>query len=881
FAVKLLALSVDARGDENVVALADALVTRDAPRASNLTTLLSGSAAERSATSALLDSLDDVRDVAGGRHTNDHADYRSVDISPSTDEVNCAVAPFLPTVGDPWLGDKAAALLDRQFRLFREDMNGPMRAALRALHAVAQRGGGAASRHLVPAFAGVKFERLEADPRPRLMVSFTLPPHHRAHALKTAAQRNEYWENAGSKMFPRDSLVALVHPGADGFQIEHFAIVATADVADLARTEGKGGAARPMVGLAFSGAGFRALAPHVLAELLRSVGRGNTGLTLVRACAGFFTYAPVLAALQRMEAVPFEEEIVHGAEPAAAEYLGELDVGAEIAAMEAKDGFAYDASQRDALHLALTRRVSLTVGPPGTGKTFLGVRIADVIHRRTTEKILCLTFTNHALDDFLTDLVAAGITSIVRCGGKCAPALEKYSMREDQRSGKRAQTFNGRRYGALKTELEECRQSLDGLRAQLDKTSIGPKWWKTLERHLRSGDAAAQAAHAMLKTPKAHDAGGFATVGEGGKKVEQDYLWKQWLKGQGRGVFAAGYAPPAGAADVWALPKAARLALKACWEDSLSSDAREDCAAAFQRYDRLKNEMQDLNRDKWRIALGEARVIGCTTTGAAKYKDLLDDCDIGVLIIEEAGEVLEAHSLTSLQRKMKHLIMIGDHRQLRPKLEHHDLTVAARQHNFNVSLFERLVVGGTRHAELAVQHRMRPAIAALIRPTYPALEDGAATRGRPHVRGLVRDVVFLDHDVPEDGCRAGASDADPAHKTNRHEVELVVETVQYLIRQNYEPKDIVVLTPYLGQLQELRKAFRAINFGTLLGELDESELEEIDGDAEAAPSAPPPVAVRCATIDNFQGEEADVIIASLVRCNPAGSIGFLCEPERV
>lgn len=39
--------------------------------------------------------------------------------------------------------------------------------------------------------------------------------------------------------------------------------------------------------------------------------------------------------------------------------------------------------------------------------------------------------------------------------------------------------------------------------------------------------------------------------------------------------------------------------------------------------------------------------------------------------------------------------------------------------------------------------------------------------------------------------------------------------------------------------------------------------------------------VRVATIDNFQGEEADMVIISLVRSNAAGAIGFLREPERI
>jgi hypothetical protein len=40
-------------------------------------------------------------------------------------------------------------------------------------------------------------------------------------------------------------------------------------------------------------------------------------------------------------------------------------------------------------------------------------------------------------------------------------------------------------------------------------------------------------------------------------------------------------------------------------------------------------------------------------------------------------------------------------------------------------------------------------------------------------------------------------------------------------------------------------------------------------------------AVRASTVDNFQGEEANIIIASLVRSNAAGKLGFLNEPQRV
>ena len=40
-------------------------------------------------------------------------------------------------------------------------------------------------------------------------------------------------------------------------------------------------------------------------------------------------------------------------------------------------------------------------------------------------------------------------------------------------------------------------------------------------------------------------------------------------------------------------------------------------------------------------------------------------------------------------------------------------------------------------------------------------------------------------------------------------------------------------------------------------------------------------AIRVATIDNYQGEEAKIVLISLVRSNEMGQIGFLKEPERV
>lgn len=59
------------------------------------------------------------------------------------------------------------------------------------------------------------------------------------------------------------------------------------------------------------------------------------------------------------------------------------------------------------------------------------------------------------------------------------------------------------------------------------------------------------------------------------------------------------------------------------------------------------------------------QVIGMTTTGAAKYRKILQDVKPCLVIVEEAAEVLEAHTITTLSEACQHLILIGDHQQVR------------------------------------------------------------------------------------------------------------------------------------------------------------------------------------------------------------------------
>jgi hypothetical protein len=69
----------------------------------------------------------------------------------------------------------------------------------------------------------------------------------------------------------------------------------------------------------------------------------------------------------------------------------------------------------------------------------------------------------------------------------------------------------------------------------------------------------------------------------------------------------------------------------------------------------------------------------------------------------------------------------------------------------DLSLFERLQNECFPTSKLFTQRRMRPLISDLVRHTlYPELEDGDNVLKYPDVRGLAKNLIFVDHEYAED-----------------------------------------------------------------------------------------------------------------------------------
>ncbi|KAJ6153530.1 hypothetical protein N7470_006489 [Penicillium chermesinum] len=178
---------------------------------------------------------------------------------------------------------------------------------------------------------------------------------------------------------------------------------------------------------------------------------------------------------------------------------------------------------------------------------------------------------------------------------------------------------------------------------------------------------------------------------------------------------------------------------------------------------------------------------------------------------------------------------------------------------------------------------MCPEISSLVRTlTYPLLEDGENTKNRPEPRGLSDRVIFFNHQNLEESL-SGVSDrrdeGAKQSKQNLFEAEVVLKIVKYLGQQGYGTDKLVVLTPYLGQLSLLRQTLSKQN-DPVLNDLDSYDLVQAGllSHAAASHSKRP---IKLSTIDNYQGEESEIVIASLTRSNKCGDIGFMATPERL
>ncbi|KAI6102504.1 P-loop containing nucleoside triphosphate hydrolase protein [Pisolithus croceorrhizus] len=809
--------------------------------------------------------------VPGGRHDNDFVDFREIAILPTADELSSNKDPALRRAShleDPeGKKTRVADYLDNTFRLLRDDMMHELKEDTD----IALKKKQGRQRGLV--IDGIKAVDIYAGPENRrTRWGLMLQCDSDFPILKGVQEkdRKRFFldDRRGSRMLRHKSLACLIGDGA------------ILGLGTIHREEDLLAKKPPIIIFQIEG---QVSLSKALLQL-----KTTKHLRLIQIDCAVFAFEPVLKALQRMQVLPLSEEILFWED--GKEIASPIVVVTRITGLLSRNpsmdlkpllrtprSIVLDPSQVSSLLAGLKQRVSLIQGPPGTGKSFIGALLAKALHMYTRQTILVVCYTNHALDQFLEDLIDIGIPreDIVRFGGRAKPALEDLSVYNLR---KQRATCSPVDWALINEVKGEASHHLSKLQVSFTTLQSFQPSSETLLAYTESKDPSFFNA---FRVPDPEDMMRF--VGRNGKVVDETFLISEWMQGGDARMFKNELHVQA-AHEIWNMNKSRRQLKVEEWKSDILRDVVEELCTAGEEYNHCQD---DLSRNFGKALIEQLkskRIIGCTTTGAAKFAEDIKAASPDVLLVEEAGEILESHVITALSSTTSQMILIGDHKQLRPKVKNYALTVEKGEgYDLNRSLFERLVLKGFPHVTLSAQHRMRPEISALIRAlTYPDLKDAPKTNNRENIRGVQSNVIFVNHNHPEDEDKRisdGADGGSTTSKQNTYEVKMVLRIVRYLAQQGYGSDNIVILTPYLGQLSHLRDALKN-ETDPILNDLDSGDLSRA-GLLTDADSKKKKTRIRLATIDNYQGEESDIVVASLCRSNPSNSIGFMDSPERL
>lgn len=860
----------------------------------------------------------------GPRHDNDHEEITKIQVLPTWQEVQSLRPEYLP-VSDPatWHKDGIQGLLDRHFRLLREDTVGQLRDVIQAELARMQNPDGASSGHRdnrqglrTYTYNGVSIDDFSVDRKDgfRCRVSFPQPQPLRE---MTVGKRLEWWSK--SRRLQGDALVCLLDKSG--------LLIFCSVVNDQLKTKAASDGAESSITISEeertlhsdSKMAFLALnlvdqSNQKINDLLRRC--WNTRQMSLVEFPGVLlpAFQPTLEALQQMSMngdVPFPEFLAPGqaaagvvdvpppayaTKPGYCFDLRKITHGGTSLRLPSRghfdiDGLIQNSSLDDvqvhAVVDSLTRRFALIQGPPGTGKSYTGIALIKVLldNRKAANlgPIICVCYTNHALDQLLEHLVDAGVPQIIRVGSRSkSEVLQPLMLREVAKmmEGTKAEK---RVSWELRTQLEEDEGEINTLINALSNADS----WQSIKQYLQQ------------HLPHQHDElFGSGFIDEEGFMQEVQspkQALHQWLRGEYRLVTGLQERPVSvlESTAMMAMSHGEREKLHRYWIQRLRANAQHNLVHAISEYNDRRKKYQRNRMEMDLRCLQQAHVIGITTSGLARNLDLLRRIRAKAMLCEEAGEVLESHTLTAMLPSVEHAILIGDHEQLRPQTQRYDLGrehPRGEQYSLDVSLFERLVRPNDDAAvqlpytTLKIQRRMHPYISQLVRDTlYPDLQDAPSTMEYPLVSGMEHRLFWFDHREFEAGSDEFQGVISTSH-TNDFEIDMTLGLVSHLIKQGvYHAEDIAVLTPYLGQLHKLRAQLGQM-WELILNDRDLDDLDRAGITAEEIPKVNKSSALKAlkvATIDNFQGEEAKVVVISLVRSNKMNKCGFLKTSNRI
>lgn len=106
----------------------------------------------------------------------------------------------------------------------------------------------------------------------------------------------------------------------------------------------------------------------------------------------------------------------------------------------------------------------------GTGKTYIGLRIVEVLLANTTEwPILIVCHTNHALDQFLEGILKfCNGKELIRIGGKSqSPALENHQLNAVKSNSPESKRIVGAADNRYQHMLKQYKSNIDMYKVEI------------------------------------------------------------------------------------------------------------------------------------------------------------------------------------------------------------------------------------------------------------------------------------------------------------------------------------------------------------------------------------------------------------------------------
>ncbi|ESO86615.1 hypothetical protein LOTGIDRAFT_166880 [Lottia gigantea] len=216
------------------------------------------------------------------------------------------------------------------------------------------------------------------------------------------------------------------------------------------------------------------------------------------------------------------------------------------------------------------------------------------------------------------------------------------------------------------------------------------------------------------------------------------------------------------------------------------------------------------------------------TTGVGGNRRTMKSLKVFQCIIDECGMCTEPETLLPiLVAKPNQLVLIGDHKQLRPIL----MCSKAAKLGLEKSLFERYA---KKAIFLNIQYRMHPDICAFPSKQFyeGKLETGPSTLWE--IKQPLRiiggkKIMFFHIEGEEEALTVHTDDGHERSKSNIQEVDKVVDLFRHMVRnEDINPRSINIMTQYKSQMSLIQKKLKEYNFDDTVNTVVASQGGEWD-----------------------------------------------------